>query len=1153
MEKPKAYISKVVVEGFKSYGRKRKEIPLGEGFIAIVGPNGSGKSNIGDAISFALGLASSKVLRAKNLSYLIWSKGNQKADYAEVEVHFKNEGAFPIEAEEIVFSRKVFPNGRSVFKINGKPVKERDVKELLTRAGITENAYNVVLQGDIIHFLKMTPVQRRKLIEEIAGIGEFDEKKQKALEELGEVEIKLKELKLILEELESQLKTLERDRETLLRYRELKAKEEELRKKILAKEHSRLRRRMENLEGEREEKENLLRALEGEREKLLEELQKEENRLSEVEKLLEPYREKIGKFQSEEEFLSREIERLRGEIEKLQNLKGELKQRIENLKGEIEAKENRKAEIEKEIERLKVEMEPLQNLLEEYDKELEALEGKLSEAVKGLEEAERRLKELQKEKEEKEKLIRGLLKELNTLDVKIERTEEQLKELEKKKRELLAGFVGNFSYEKEKLEKLLEEKEREKQQLEELLRKIDNRLREIKRKKEELLREQIRLEAELQSAGNEVVEFLKRNVEGVYGTVAELIRVRDEEYITAVEIAGGNRLRYVVVEDENTAKRCIELLKRNNLGRLTFIPLNRIRAQTPQFLPRTRGVIDFVYKLVDYDPHFEKAILYVFGDTVLVEDFETAKRLGIGIYRMVTLSGELFEKGGTITGGTAKSSNLLREGYIRGRLEEVKEELASLERKEEKLRKEYEKTKEKLWSVEGAINYTRRKLKELENLHSSGVRELKEVEERIKRGEEYLQYLKGEREKKEKLLEELEERVVQLEEEIEELTQKREEYLAVISQSGMEEIKQKRKEVLQKLETLKGELQKFEREHLAVEKDIENLRRELSETEVRLSEVEKKIEELQKEIGEKEKRLREVKEKYLKVGETVSHLVRERDEIRERIEGLKRELALLEAKAEKVRSERDKILVELAKVEQNIENLLKEAGGEIPPEPQEDLNTLKRELSEVEKTLKGLGNVNFRAEEEYQEIKNRYGEYREKYQTLLREKRAITDFIREIETKKERIFMETFRAINRHFKEIFAFLSPGGKAYMELEKPHDIFSGGINMVVKPRGKEVKYLEAMSGGEKTLAALSLIFAIQRYKPAPFYYFDEVDAHLDEANAVKVGELIKEYSKEAQFIVVTLRESVAYLADRLIGVTSKGGVSEVYFLDPARLGG
>jgi len=1146
----KAYIEKVVVEGFKSYGPKRKEIPLGEGFIVIVGPNGSGKSNIGDAISFALGLASSKVLRAKNLSYLIWNKGDKRADYAYVEVHFKNLGAFPIEEENIVFSRKVFPNGRTVFKINGKTVKERDVKELLSRAGITENAYNVVLQGDIIHFLKMTPLQRRKLIEDIAGIGEFDEKKERALLELGEVEVKLGELKLLLEELKTQLTNLEEDKKKLVLYKSLKEKEKTLEVKLLLKQLSNLNRKKEELENSLKELEKKIETLKKEKENLLQQLEKKEKQLEEVEKLLEPFREKLGRLETREEYLKKELSNLKEEEKNLLTSLKEIKSKKETIKREIEKLFDQKARIEDELDRLKESYKTKEKQLEEFEKKLALLEEQFGKALKRLNEVEELLKALQKERKQKEQELNNLLRELDRLDQKVEQTKENLKQLEERKKEILALFIGNASAEKEKYQRIVEEKRKVVELLKKRLNALDTKITETLKQKEELLKELAKLEAETNWTENEVVSFLKRNVEGVYGTVAELIKVKDEEFILPIEVAGGNRLRYIVVEDENVAKECVNLLKRENLGRFTFIPLSRIRAPRVDFLPRTRGVIDFVYRLVDYDPHFEKAILYVFGDTILVEDFETARRLGIGIYRMVTLEGELFEKGGTITGGTYKPSNLLQGSYIKHKLEELKTQLQQLEKRQEKLKKEYSKVKEQLWQEEGALNYALNKLKELEKSDQSAVETLKKIETKIEQGSEYLKFLEEEIKKKEKLLDKLQDEINLLDSQLEKLEREKEDLMQKVSQSGLESLRKERERLLKEINELQSSINNKEKNLLKVNSLLEQLQKELNNLENNEREIQNRLEQIKLKEKELSNQLEEIKNSLKRLGEQVFTLLNQKEELKKERDDLRKELALVEAKIEKEKSERESYLTQLAKLEQEIETLRGQIPSEISlSEPTETVSQIKLELKKVKEQLAKLGGINFRAEEEYSSVKDRYLEIKEKFETLQREKQALTDFIAEIDRKKEKIFMETFKTINRHFKEIFSFLSPGGKAYMELEKPYDPLAGGINMFVKPRGKEVKYLEAMSGGEKTLAALSLIFALQRYRPAPFYYFDEVDAHLDEFNATKVGELIRKYSKDAQFIVVTLRESVAYLADRIVGVTSKGGISQTYFLEPS----
>jgi chromosome segregation protein len=1149
-EKPqngRAYITKLVVEGFKSYGPKRKEIPLGKGFIAIVGPNGAGKSNIGDAISFALGLASSKVLRAKNLSYLIWSKGNKKAPYAEVEVHFKNEGAFPLEAEEIIFSRRVYPNGRTVFKINGKTVKEKEVKDLLTRAGITENAYNIVLQGDIVHFLKMTPVGRRKLIEEIAGIGEFDLQKNQALNDLQQIEAKLKELEIILHELESQLGTLQKDKEKLNLYKEIQTQLKKVETKLLLKELFKIFRQKETLTFQLKELEEKIQTLKEKKEQINFLVAQKENELREIEQILLPYREKIGKLTSSEEFIKKtiqELQRQKTEIlsrkEEIKRLKASLQKEIECLKKILEAKQQKISLLEEE------EIKPLKEQRQNLLKEIEKIENQLKEALEKLSQTENLLRELSKEKQKKEQILQNLKEEINRLNLKLEQTLNQIQHLEKEKKLLEEELKNEPEY--ENLEKKLSAVKKEYEQLSEKYKQLETKLKKVKEEKEEVLKRIFKLETENSFSDNQIVEELKKNIEGVYGTVASLIRVKEEEHILPIEVGGGNRLRYVVVENEDVAKKCIDYLKTHRLGRLTFLPLNRIKPNRLDFLPRINGVIDYLFNLVDYDPKYEKAVLFTFGDTILVKDFQTAKKLGIGIYRMVTLEGELFEKGGTISGGHIKTTSLLRESFIKGQLEELREQLNELNKKEEKLKKLLEHTKEKLFYSQGLYYQLQRELKEFQNLKSKKEKKLLSLENQIKQGKEYIDYLQNLLEEKRKQLKDVSAQVENLSRKLEEINLLREKLFKSITQSGLQNLKDQLKEVENLLEEKQTIFHSLEKEILKIQSQIKEKEQALLNLEREEIELQQRTKNIESKISQLENELKTLQKEKQKLGKTISELTEKQALLRKEIQDLKEELYSLEKQLDELNREREHLLVQLSKLQQQYEEIEEKLPKEIiKEEPKEDELFLKKLKRELENKIQNLGQLNFRAMEQYNETENRYKDTKEKYQTLLREKKAILDFIKEIESKKRKIFLSAFNAVNRHLKEIFSFLSPGGKAYMEIEKPEKLFESGINLVVKPRGKDVKYLEAMSGGEKTLAALSLIFALQRYKPAPFYYFDEVDAHLDEANALKVGELIKNYSSDAQFIVVTLRESVAYLADRLIGVTAKNGISQTYIVE------
>ncbi|GAB6065267.1 chromosome segregation protein SMC [Aquifex pyrophilus] len=1145
-----AYIEKLVVEGFKSYGTKRKEIPIGEGFVAVVGPNGAGKSNIGDAISFALGLSTAKTLRAKNLSYLIFSKNGKKGEFAEVEVHFRNLGAFPVEEEYVVISRRVNKEGRSVFKVNGNVVRERDLKDFLAKAGIYENAYNVVYQGDIVKFLKLTPLERRRIIEEVAGIGEYERKKEKALNELAEVEIKIKELDIILEEIEAHLSKLKEERDKLLKFRELNKKKREYEAKILIKEREKLLKEREKLTSELE---SLKKGLQ----EVLSEINKNKNKLNLKEKELKglndrilPYKENRGKLLSDIEHITKSIKEKEREKRELEEKLRETENLVSDLKKDLDKQEKELKELRNSYEKLLGEYESLKKLEEEKLKELEREEENLkitiNEVKKLEEEKELILKKLEELKEKREKL----LNELRDYNYKIEKTEEEIKKLEEEFRLKLEEAKTK----EEELLRLIEIKRREEKELKHLneeLRIYEKRLKEVRTKIEDVIKKRGAIEGELSEHVNPSDVF--KDIKGVHGSVSELISVKNPEHITAIEVAAGGRLRYIVVDNEEVAKECIQLSKRLNLGRFSFIPLNRINPERKTLrYPRTRGAVDFAVNLVEYDPIYEKVVWFVFGDTLIVEDFESAKAIGIGNYRMVTLDGELFEKSGVITGGSYR---------VRGELgRKIKEEkLRELKELEEKLKGEEEIIQKKIRNIRSLssekfaiLKVSEKKIEELKSFSIENLE--KKYRENINKAKEYIKFISEKAEKVRKNINEIEREIKYYEEKLNNLKLKEEDVKRHYTRSGIEEKRREYSKVRKKLLECEIKLKEAEKELNTKENEINYLKKELNAKEKEILYLRDKIKEVERELinltKDKEKKEEEIRRKDREFYELMEEKERTDREIKE----IKSKLGSLTIKKEEIENSIHEIDKKLYGVNEEINRItdsLREYEDLQIENVEGTINKIKEKLKKINREIELLGNVNFSAEEDYNEELKRYNDYREKRDKLRRESKVIKEMIEELEKKKKKVFMDAFRSINKNLKEIFSFLSPGGKASMKLENEEDPFNGGIQLTVKPRGKDVQYLEAMSGGEKTLAALSLIFAIQEYRPSPFYYFDEVDAHLDEANARKIGELIKEKSKKAQFIVVTLREVVASFADRIIGVSSRGGVSEVFFLDREKI--
>ncbi len=1139
------FIEKIVVEGFKSYGKERLEIPLGSGFVAVVGPNGAGKSNIGDAISFALGITTTKNLRAKNLSYLIFSRNGDSADHAYVEIHFRNEGSFPLDTDYVVISRRVLKDGRSVFKINDTTVRERDLKNILAKASIYEDGYNVVMQGNIVQFMKMSPFERRRVIEDVAGISEYEEKKKKALTDLGEIEHKISELKLLIEEISIQLERLKEDMEKSKKYKEILSRKRDVEIRIVLKKAWNAKRDFlsfsEKVKSLREniseiavlirEKEEVLSDKKGRRDKINEDLL--------------PFIQKEGKITADLEYIKKNISEKYKEIGILTERIKELKEKKRTLESELLALSQKKEEFEERLKSIREEIEKILREAEEREREIEALTKELEvsfEEAKKVEEKEKALMEIITRKR---KTLKELEDKLSGIKAKREKVQWDIdnyeKEIQKEKEKL-----GRISLDRERYIKLLDKESKEMSAFRKRVEFLEHELSRVRSEIEDTLRKKAVIEAKMVNAKERQITF--DGIEGVYGYVGDLIELKDESYITAIEVAGGGRLKYIVVEDEEVARKCIEFLKINKLGRASFIPLNKIRSVPLPPYPRQKGYVDFAVNLVEYDHRFEQAVRFVFGDTLVVESFDSAQLIGIGNYRMVTLGGELFEKTGVITGGFYEAKGDLGAKVYEDKLVRLEEVENSLRKREADIFGQLKNARDELISKESMLGVTNKKIEEIEAEQRKIHVLLNDFEDRVRKGKDYISVLEEERAKIESEYRKLKEDIAYDEEKLNNLRLKREDITSYYASSGIEEKRRQYNRIKNRLSAKKEEESSLVLEYEKKKSKVESVLKELEDIGSAINDAEKKIIENEDRIEELKAYSSKLEEEMKQARREAYMLYREKEEIEEKIKEIESEIGGLRLDEERLNEELQKLSAEEAKADQKLKDLeqkLRELGydGNIE-EVKEGLGRLEEEFKRLQREIELMGSVNLKAEEDYGEEKKRYDEYQDKYKKLLEEKKAVKDLIEEIEKKKLKAFMEAFNNINRNLKRIYSFLSPGGRAVMELENEYDPFAGGVNLMIKPRGKDVKHLDAMSGGEKTIAALALIFAIQEYKPSPFYYFDEVDAHLDEANARKVGELIRMKSKEAQFIVVTLREGLATFADKLIGVTARGGVSRVF---------
>ncbi len=1154
----KAYIDRINVYGFKSYGLRRLSIPVGDGFVGIVGPNGSGKSNIGDSIVFALGLASAKSMRALKLSDLIFSSKGKSAEYAEVEVVFKNLGAFPLNSEEVSIYRRVDHSGKSTYKINGRPAKQYEVEELLTAAGIPKQGYNIVTQGDIFRFIKMTPAERRDLLSEIAGIAEYEEKKQKALKDLEETQEKLNQAQLVLKEVKSTLKRLEEERENALKAKSLEEKISQIKEKInavklhhLLTEEDKTKKLLEEIE----EKLNLLYSQKQEsisaQKEVISQIKQLEEQLEQIQQSLLPIKQKEGQITASIQSSKEKISELTDQIQQIKETLNELLKEKEEKLAEAKA-------LEKKIQQLKEKLPHIEKQLLLAEKRLEEKNQKLKEIEIGGSKARLDLGEVEKEEKRLKDLLASLEKEeltlkanLQTLNEKEETYKSQIETLTKELEELRKS-KSNISQYAQTQERKIKSLQSEINRLHIRKDALEKKLENISKKREENFKKLTEVLVKLQQVREDRAYTLIKNIPGVYGQVADLITVKDDELTTAIEAAAGNRLNNVVVEDDRVAQECISILRREKAGRLTFIPLNKIRVQQVQKPPYRKGVIGLAIDFVEYDPKIEKAIRYVFGDTVIVENFDAARGLGIGVFRMVSLDGDIFEKSGTITGGSSKS----RATLGRGSLEAEKEKL---EQEDDRLKLEEQAIEEELKKISQQLQEKEREIYKITVESESIIQRQKEIENKILQNLNKIQMLENEllNIKKKKL--EIEDKLQQLKDKIKEtakqlqLAEKRKQaILDKMESQGLHQLRAEWEEATKKVYSLKEEKTKIENEIQTLQDKLENvIKIRIHQIETERIKLNDALKEKQSQIEELQQKIKQDEEALEKLYEGLKDKEEERKALQNQIETLRQDLRALREKEERINSEITSLLEQKGKLEQKLEDLQREifALREVyNGEPQEgNLKELENLLTRYEEERRNIGAVNQKAIEDFEEVKRRYEDLSSKVKTLLEEKRSIEELIESLEEKKVQAFKEVYDTVNKNLNKIFKQLSPGGRAYLELENEEDPLSGGVLLKAKPRGKDVKRLEIMSGGEKTLTALAFLFAVQRYRPAPFYYFDEVDAHLDDANARKIAELMKELSKEAQFIVVTLRDTMASYADRLIGVSAREGISNVYTLD------
>ncbi|MGK7880836.1 MAG: chromosome segregation protein SMC [Crocosphaera sp.] len=1209
------HVKRIELSHFKSFGGT-SAIPFLPGFTVVSGPNGSGKSNILDALLFCLGLATSKGMRAERLPDLINHNhsNNRKTKEAYVSVTFDVSDLTDLEEfsrdnppiTKIALTEENGNNGNgnnveetntengliassewtvtrrlrvtkggsysSTYYINEQPCNVSQLHEQLNRLRIYPEGYNVVLQGDVTRIISMNGKERRNIIDELAGVAEFDRKIEKTKETLEEVREREERCQIIETELKRSLERLAADRIKAEKYQKLKKQIHEkqgwetvLVWKLLQQKISGIKNKITT--GEQEEQ-KLNQAINDLAEKIkentakLEELNLQVKALGEDEQLtvasqLATQKAQRNQREQRQQELNDLIIQTEKEISETETIISQQKQTLSQLTQNSNSLQQETLPLLKEqrdrtyqtLEMVRQQAAAVAEASEAWVQEQAKLSRQISTLQDTLNPQLTQQAQLKERYQQLQNNISDESEQLENLDLELHSQEQEFKQLSIPHEEKIQQLAQQLST-----------AEQDKSILEETQTLLDKEYREKQRQLDRLEASQ---QAQKEAQGTYATQLiLSSDLPGVCGLVAQLGQVKPT-YQLALEIAAGSRLGQIVVEDDTIAAAGIKLLKQAKAGRATFLPLTKIRpyrGQNNESLRHAQGFIDLAVNLVLCRPEHEKIFSYVFGNTVVFKTLNDAK-YHLGKQRIVTLEGDLLETSGAMTGGSRPKRSSIRFGtLVQGESHEIKSLKQRLTDLEELLSRNQQKLQQKSEQIKQLSD-------ELTEARQSGrEQQLKrqQLEKEIKRLQEQKQKLSLQLSRHKQEAETLDSQLKIIAAEIPPLTielQQKQDRLKQLEESHSHSEWQEIQTLIKSQET---QLQEREKELRQGENKLQEINRQLSSLEEKIKVNQQRIEaykeqnvKLNNEKIDINKQLETIKDKISNLETVLAELTQKLGETKKERDSLEQQLTTIKKnhqqkiwnleKLQTTQQERKETLVSLEEEQESKKNELPDPLPEVPllseiDETTTDLNPhieqLQKEIRNGQKRLEAMEPVNMLALEEHQKTQERLNELTEKLTTIQGERTELLLRIENFTTLRFRSFKESFDAVNENFQNIFATLSQGD-GYLQLENEEDPFQGGLNLVAHPKGKPVQRLSSMSGGEKSLTALSFIFALQRYRPSPFYAFDEVDMFLDGANVERLSKMIQQQAQQAQFIVVSLRRPMIEASQRTIGVTQARG--------------
>ncbi len=1171
------YLKSIEVQGFKSFGNKMV-LEFHDGITGIVGPNGSGKSNVADAVRWVLGEQSAKQLRGNKMEDVIFSgtETRKPLGFAYVAITLDNSThELNIDYDEVKIARRVFRSGESEYQINGNNCRLRDVQELLLDTGIGKEGYSIIGQGQIEKILSGKPEERRELFDEAAGIVKFKKRKLAAQKNLEAEKQNLCRVTDILSEIEKQIGPLERQSKVAKQYLSYRDELKKYDVNMFLLEHDRIIEEKKKLEEKNAIALSDLDSTKDSYDLAKVEYEKLEEVIEEINTQTDEIKTRLSELKILKEQKDGQIKVLNEQIIASKQSDEHLQSRLTSINDEVVSKEKQVNDI---VDKKKEATLQIKNL----KKEEEEIELGLKSTDRDIAEVNQRIEGLKGE-------IFELLSENSNIKSKMQRYEAILEQNNLKKIALTQRLLKNkkdqddcnerlqqHKLQIEKLSEQLIQLEQQQNELHEKVHVVSKELVETHKslddKKQGYHKEKSRLEyltnitERYEGYGNSIRKIMeqKNQFPGIHGVVADIIKVQ-KKYEIAVETALGGSIQNIVTDNETTAKQLIELLKKNHYGRATFLPLTSIKIKnqfTNEKVLKEPGVIGMASTLVETDEMYKKVLESLLGRIVVVDHIDHAielqKKYQYSL-RIVTIEGDMMNPGGSMSGGAYKnSSNLLGR---RREMEEIRDSITSLEGKISDLQSilsEKEAKKEeleaKLLQTENQIhetnlslntekltlNQSKVDLKNVEHDFADIQLENTEIEKQAKELNENLTNLQSELEKNLLSSEENDKIILELQANVEE---KRKDYSDVTSKLSELKISLSNQEQtiefhMENMFRVKEELARLVEERKTTLASIEECAKTITEREENILQIKQEIEESSSQITTYTEQITLLSAKKEDISFQHKDFFKKREELSARINALDKECFRLSSNIEKIDDQLTNIVNYMF---EEYEITYSDAVA-LRSEESYSLSQIKKLVAEVKANIKNLGDVNVNAIEDYKSTMERYEHLKTQHDDIVKAEEVLIGIIEELDTEMRKQFEEKFSLIKEQFDKVFKEMFGGGKGTLELVEDEDLLEAGIRINAQPPGKKLVNMMQLSGGEKALTAISLLFAIQNLKPSPFCLLDEIEAALDESNVDRYARYLKKLTDKTQFIIITHRRGSMAMADRLYGITmQEKGVS------------